>query len=82
MSVRRWDGAARQSTEWDGLRRVRLRFHFLMLLVKTDNWSRIQNCGIHKAIALSICTNVASLGEVQLSECQWMDYAQQIANHY
>jgi hypothetical protein len=22
MSVRRWDGAARQSTDWDGLRRV------------------------------------------------------------
>jgi len=74
MSVRRWDGAARRSTEWDCLRKVHSLDYSHSLTIVADLVSyRIQNYGILKETASSTYTDEDNPEEAPLFECRWKD---------
>lgn len=52
MDIKRWNGAARIATEWDGLRRVSK--PSLKMKISTNDNSRIQNYGFMMGIVWSI----------------------------
>jgi hypothetical protein len=68
LNIRKWDGGARRSTEWDGLRRVSTFIFdhqnaFILIPI------RIQNYGTRKEIALFIF-----MDEVNREEDQHLEF--------
>ena len=68
-SMRRWDGAARTSTEWDGLRRVGLPCYF-RLKAAGSHLHRIPSYGTQRETALFTYMAEVNQGGVQPSEFQ------------
>jgi hypothetical protein len=81
MSVRKWDGAARRSVDWDGLRRVS--YHqFCVVELPAYNYVRIPSYGTTMATVLSICMSKASPEEDQRSRFPWTPFFKQTAAHF